>query len=425
MKNWFYLILFLSITNGLLAQTRFEKIDDLVTFCQDNNMFNGNILVAEKGKIIYQQSVGQADFDNNIPLNDNTSFCLGSISKQFTAFAIMLLKQQGKLEYSTTIGEIFPEFPKYMHDITLKNLIQHTSGLKRTHYGEQDGLKNEEIYQNFIKAKGEKLLFKSGTDLRYSNSGFMMLAMVVEKVSGQSFESFLTENAWKPLGMTNTYVMSEEDYNRHNRAIGFDGFGKKDDFNVLTYGSNGIYSTTGDLCKWMQSFNTDLLMDLEDRSEAWQPATTNDGKLLPHSVGGYQWYYGFGLYLGKDNLQGMIGHSGAYGGFFNAMLQDLKNERSVVILTNNGRILPVMDMAVIVQKILSNDSYTLPKVSIDLELRKKHYNDIDAAIQYYHQLKKDHPSKYKFDNEWELNRLAYALMHEERYEDAIKIIKLL
>ena len=105
-----------------------------------------------------------ADFENNIPLNPNTSFCVGSISKQFTAFAVMLLKEQGKLDYSNTVGEIFPELPRYMHPITLKNLMQHTSGLRRTHYGEQDGLKNEEIYQNFLKTEGDTLLFEPGSD---------------------------------------------------------------------------------------------------------------------------------------------------------------------------------------------------------------------------------------------------------------------
>ena len=103
----------------------------------------------------------------------------------------------------------------------------------------------------------------------------------------------------------------------------------------------------------------------------------------------------------------------------------MENDRDIVILTNNGRLLPIVDMGIAIQNILQGKSYTNPKISIDFELRKNNFNDIDAAIQYYHELKRAYPDKYKFDNEWELNRLGYALLAEERYEDAVKILKLL
>lgn len=405
----------------LAAQNKVTEIDKLVNFCQENGMFNGNILVAENGEIIYHKSIGMADFDHDLPLNINTSFCLGSISKQFTAFAIMLLKEKGKLDYGDTVGKIFPELPKYMHQITLTNLMQHTSGLRRTHYGEQDGLKNEEIYQNLLKTKGDTLLFEPGTDLRYSNSGYMLLAMIVERVANQSYESFLQENVWTPLGMTNTFVMNEEDYKRTNRAIGFDGFKQKSDFNVLTYGSNGIYSTTEDLFRWTQSFNTNLLIDFENKSAAWKPAISKNGDLLKEN----SWNYGFGYFIYRDNLEGVVGHSGAFGGFLNIMMHDFKNNRDLILLTNNGRLIPIHDFHKSLQNILNGQTFTYPKVSIHWKLRKTYYTDIDGAIQYYHQLKEEQPTKYKFDNEWELNNLAYALLADKRYEDAIKILKLL
>lgn len=426
MKLYGFIILIpLFVSIQISAQNSIGEIEKLVSFCQENGMFNGNILIAKKGEIIYHKSIGIADFEDDTLLNQNTSFSLGSISKQFTAFAIMLLKDKQKLQYSDTVGKIFPELPKYMHEITLKNLMQHTSGLKRTHYGEQDGLKNEEIYQNFLKTEGDTLLFKPGSDLRYSNSGYMLLAMTVERVSGQSYESFLIENVWNPLGMTNTFVMSEEDYGRPNKAIGFDGFGHKSDFNVLTYGSNGVYSSAEDLFRWNQALTSDLLMAPKDKAEAWSPAITNTGKLLDDSSGIHTYNYGFGHFIFKDDLKGVIGHVGAFGGFYNFIMKDLENDRDVVILTNNGRILPIMDMGIAIQHILKGEPYANPKISIDLALRKNHYNDIDGAIQFYYQLKKEYPNTYKFDNEWELNRLGYALMADDRHGDAVKIIKLL
>lgn len=421
----FTLLLFCLSHLHLSAQNRVQKIDQLISFCADNGMFNGNILVAEQGKIIYHQSIGIADFKTQRPLSFNTSFCVGSISKQFTAFAIMLLKDQGKLDYTHTVGDIFPELPSYMHEISIKNLMQHTSGLKRTHYGEHDGLKNEEIYQNFLQSEGDTLLFQPGTDLRYSNSGYMLLAMIVERVSGQSYESFLHEHAWLPLGMTNTYVMSEDDIGRPDKAIGYDGFGNKADFNVLTYGSNGVYTTTEDLFRWNQSWASDILMNADKKSEAWTPAVDNHGNILTHSIRNHTWNYGFGQFIYRDSLQGLIGHVGGYGGFLNIVMHDLQNNRDVILLTNNGRLIPISDVGVAIQMILRGGAITYPKVSIDYELRKKHFSQVDEAIAYYHQLKQDFPNKYKFDNEWELNRFAYSLMVDKRLEDAIKVLKLL
>lgn len=424
MKKWILIgVLFFAIDSS--AQDRIKKIDSLVSFCQDNGMFNATILVAEGGKIIYHRSVGMGDFEKEVPLDLNTAFCLGSISKQFTAFGIMLLKEQGKLEYSDTVGKIFPELPKYMHNITLKNLMQHTSGLRRTHYGDEDGLRNGQIFQNLVNAKEDALLFEPGTDFSYSNSGYMLLAMIIEKIAGQSFEYFLQQEVWSPLGMTNTFVMSADDYGKKHYAVGYDGFGNKSDFNVLTYGSNGIYSTAEDLFRWTQSLTTNLLIPFEKKAALWKPAISNDGKLLVDNSREHTWNYGFGMFVYKDELEGLIGHSGAFGGFLNLMNKDLTNNREVIVLNNNGRLLPVHEFGNAVHNILRREPYTLPKVSIDFELRKTNYDDIEGAIRHYHELKQTHPSKYKFNNEWELNALGYALMADDRMDDAIKIFKLL
>lgn len=426
MKKWplvFSLLILVPCWCG--AQKRIEEIDALVRFCHENGMFNGTLLIAEKGEILYHRSVGLRDFDKNTPLNLNSTFCLGSISKQFTAFAIMLLKHQGKLAYSDTVGQLFPEMPAYMHGITLEQLMQHTSGLRRTHYGEADDLTNDQIYQNLLKTEGDSLLFEPGTDLSYSNSGYMLLAMVIERVSGQGYEEFLTEQVWRPLGMTHTFVMSRENRQRKNRAVGFDGFGTRADFNVLTYGSNGVYSSAEDLFRWAQSLPTDKLLPLKDKAMAWTPAVSTSGVRLEDQTGRHSHHYGYGLFIYKDDLQGIIGHSGAFGGFLNLMTKDLENNREVILLTNNGRLIPILDVGNALHHILRGEPYALPKISIDYELRKKHYDDIDGAIRYYHQLKKNQAATYTFDNEWELNRLGYALMADQRFDDAIKILRLL
>lgn len=408
----------------LISQNKVSEIEKLVTYCEQNDMFSGNILVAEKGEIIYHKSIGLSNVENDIPLNLNSSFCVGSIAKQFTAFAIMLLIEQGKLNYNDKVGDLFPELPSHMHPISLLNLMQHTSGLKMFHYGSPDGLTNEDIYNNLVNAKDDKLLFKSDTDFSYSNSGYMLLAMIVERASGKNFESFLTENVWHPLGMTNTYVMSKEDYNRQNKVTGYDGYGNIADFNVLTYGSNGIYSTTEDLFRWTQSFSTDKIMDFESKSKAWQPAISPNGELFQDGFKQHKWNYGLGYFIYNDELDGVVGHTGLYDGFFSFIMHDFKNNRDIVILTNNGTIIPLHDVHISLQNILNGRPFEFPPISIERFLWQNHYDNIDKAILHYHKLKAEDPKKYKFDWHRELNNLGYKLISDKRYCDAVKIMEL-
>lgn len=427
MKIKFFIagILFAFAALQLSAQSRIDEIDNLVAYCRENGMFNGSILVAEKGEVIYQKTLGIADFKDMRPLNSVTAFCVGSITKQFTAMGIMILENMGKLKYSDNLGKIFPELPQYLHIITIKNILQHTSGLKRTHYQDHDGLTNEEIFQNLMRTEGDQLLFEPGTGLSYSNTGYILLAIIIEKISDKSYEEFLRDNVWQPLGMTNTFVMSRDDYGRQDIAVAYDGFGNKDDFNVLTYGTNGVYSTAEDLYKWAQSMSTDKIIPLKAKEVSYQPAASAEGKILDLYMTGNTFSYGFGQFIFRDDYEGIIGHSGAFGGFYNILMRDMVNNRDVVVLTNNGRLLPIFEFGKTIHDILRGRPYKEPKASIDLAIRRKYFDNIDEGMEYYHKLKKESPDKYKFEDEMELNRLGYALIAEGRINDAIKVFKLL
>lgn len=423
--NLLVLFFFGLVTFKVSAQTRIAKIDSLVGHCQANNLFNGNILVAENGEILYHKSLGSADFENNLPLTYNTAFCVGSITKQFTAMGIMILQAEGKLSYVDKLGQLFPEFPIYLHQISIKNLMQHTSGLKRTHFEDHNRLKNQEVYDNLMQSGADSLLFETGSDLSYSNTGFIILAMLIEKLSGVSYEQFLTDNIFIPLGMTHSFVFSEDDRGRKDIAIGYDGFGKKADYGVLTYGSAGIYSTTEDLFRWNQFQTTDRIIPFQAKNEAFEPAVSNSGELLDFSIRENTWSYGFGQHIYRDKLNGVVGHAGAYGGFYNIVIKDLINNRDIVVLTNNGRLLDIFSFGVAIQNILRELPFELPKIPIDMAIREKSYDNVKNGIEYYRQLKKDHPDKYTFNNQWQLNRLGYSFMADNRLDDAIKIFKLL
>lgn len=249
--------------------------------------------------------------------------------------------------------------------------------------------------------------------------------MIIEKKSGMTYEAFLQKQVWQPLGMTHTFVMNKEDRLRKDIAIGYDGFNNKDDFNVLTYGTNGVYSSAEDLFRWSQSMSTNLIIPFSSKKISYQPAKSISGKVFDLAIRGNTTGYGFAQFVYKDDLDGVVGHSGAFGGFYNILLRDMKNDRDVILLTNNGRVLNIFAFGNAILHILRGNAYQMPKASIDLAIRKMYYNNIDKAIEYYYELKNDFPDMYQFDNEWELNRLGYALIEDHRNDDAIKIFKLL
>ena len=419
-------IILLFNANYIISQNeQFAEIDSIVNYYHEKGMFNGTILLAKNKEIIYHKSIGKADIENNKMLNKNTTFCLASITKQFTARGIMILVNENKLKYSDTLGDIFPELPKYLHQITIKNLLQHTSGLKRTHYQQHEKLNNLEVFNNLKQSSSDTLLFEPGTDLKYSNTAYILLAIIIEKISGQSYEQFLEENIFGPLGMTNSFVFTEDDKGRENIAIAFDGFGNKDDYNVLTYGTAGIYSSPEDIFRWTQSFTTDQILPYQIKKEAYEASISNSGKVLTRKIREHSWSYGYGLLIYRDNLEGVVGHSGAFGGFYNIAAKDLKNDHDVIILTNNGRLIDINGLGKVFLNILRNQPYDMPELSIAKAIHDKCHENIDEGISYYKQLKNDFPKKYSFENPSELNRLGYAFLYEDKIEEAIKIFQLL
>ena len=423
-----FLRLFLSLTLLLLieqiySQTNYHNIDNLFSYCHENGIFNGNVLIAEKGKIVYHKSFGYTELKENASsLEKNTAFSLASITKPFVATGIMLLKERNKLDYSDELKEFFPELPEFLHKITIKNLLKHTSGLARGHFKYNDRLKNEALLIRLMKT--DSLDYETGTKVKYSNSAYILLAMIIEKISNQSFSEFMESEIFNPLGMTNTFVFDIEEQMNKNIAIGYDGFGNKSDYDLLTYGSAGIYSTTEDLFRWSRALSANIIITQESIKEAFLPSQSATGEVLDFQMGGITMGYGLGFFIFKDELEGIVGHSGAYGGFYNILMKDTNLDREVIILTNNGRLFSIFDLSATVQNILYKRSYQLPKISIDLAIGERCFNNIDNGIDYYFKLKNETPQKYDFEDESGLNRLGYLLIKEKKVKSAIKLFKL-
>ena len=403
----------MAIAGNCLAQTKAAQIDKLMQVLARRGQFSGSILVAEHGGIIYQRGFGEADKKREVLFSPDTPVYLASLTKQFTAMAVMMLAEQNKLSYSDPLSKYFPEFPSYAAKITIRNLLNHTSGIP-DYVGlvlGRPGLTNKDVLSALIQQKFPH--FSPGAHFEYSNSNYVLLALVVEKVSGEPYSLFLHHKIFVPLGMNRTFVY-DNSRQKTSRAIGYNRFGDVSDYDLLTYGEGGIYSTVADLFKWDQALYTERLVKRSTLDEGFTRGKLNDGSSAN---------YGFGWVIDEHSGETIYGHAGRYGGF-NTYIKRFPNEHTTIIfLTNHDfRNMGAVGNALI--DILHDQPYTLPKLSIaDLLYRIYRTLGVAATVTRYRSLKQSSDTTYDF-SEAELNELGYELLGMKKTQDAIEILKL-
>lgn len=396
------------------TKTKHEEIDILMKHCYENGMFNGTILVSENGKVIYRNAFGYANLGTKEQLITESAFYLASVSKQFTSMAIMILKEKNKLKYSDKLSKYFPEFPAYADDVTIKQLMTHTSGIPN-HYrlgAYKPNLKNSDVLEILIKQKS--LDFNPGDRYSYSNGGYVLLAMIAEKASGVPFHIFMDENIFKPLGMNKTLVFDESKPKVKNRALGYNMFNELNDYEILTTGAGGIYSTINDLFLWDQSLYTEILVTRESINEAFTPTVLNDGKISN---------YGFGWAITGNNQNKSVSHGGSLAGFRTYIKRDITKKNAYIILTNNGNAVKLTEINNAIENILGNSSYALPKIPISAKLIDLlEVNNTETALNLTREILKNQQNEYQID-ELVINGIGYKYLNEGNMETAIAIFK--
>jgi len=298
------------------------------------------LAVIKDGKIIYQRGYGMADLEHDIPISPASAFYIGSVSKQFTAFAVALLAQQGKLALDDDVRKYLPELPDYETPITIRHLIHHTSGLRDYNtLVALAGRRNDEAFDNQvileIAARQKELNFKPGAQFLYSNTGYAMLALIVERVSGQRFGAFAEASIFKPLGMTDTHF--HEDLTRivKHRADGYapnpgGGFRLDTPYNERA-GAGGVYTTVGDLLKWDQNFYDGRVGGMQLINQMYTRGKLSSGQELD---------YAFALNVRLSKGLKVVEHGGALGGYRAALTRFPDQRFSVACLCNLGTINP-------------------------------------------------------------------------------------
>ncbi len=318
-----------------------DEFADLLT----KHRFNGTVLVARRGMVIYRHAFGFADFRDKTPLTEDTPFQLASISKTFTATAILLLQQDGLLEIDDPVARHIPEFP--YPQMTIRHMLNHTSGIQNYMWLVEHQWKqsrppdNEDVLKLFIRHQ-RPVDFAAGTRFAYSNTGYAFLALVVERVSGTSFADFLKTRIFDPLEMRNSFAFNpyDTDVLPPGRALGFRP-GRR---SFLLYsdvrhdgvmGDKGLYSSVNDLYKWDQAIYRHALLSPGTWDEAFTPAVLQNLRTVD---------YGYGWRL-QTFLDGrVVHHPGRWNGFRTSFKRFIDNQATLILLSNDGRNLgPVVD----------------------------------------------------------------------------------
>lgn len=316
------------------------------------------VLVRQDGKTLFEHGYGVRDLRTKSRIDSHTNFRLASFTKQFTAMAIMLLVHDGKLHYGETLAEIFPDFPDYGKSITIQNLLNHTSGLpdyedlmERTEktsgpmWSSEKQIQDPEVLDLLKKEKSGK--FAPGTSWSYSNSGYVVLGLIVAKASGKPYGEFLRERIFAPLKMNHTIVYQKGKNEVANRAYGYskenDALKETDQSSTsATLGDGGIYSNLEDVARWDDGLQYHTLLGeremqpalaavkLNNGSEPHWPTEANDDNLHP----GKPVSYGFGWFLDPYEGHQRMWHTGSTMGFRTVIERFLGDNLTVIILSN-------------------------------------------------------------------------------------------
>jgi CubicO group peptidase (beta-lactamase class C family) len=418
------LFVFVFALNHAFAQDKAKQIEELISKYNQYGQFNGAALVAENGKVILKKGFGSANMEWNIPNQTDTKFRLGSISKQFTAFLIVKLAEEGKIKLDVPITTYLPDYPKASGDkVTIHHLLTHTSGIPN--YTSlpnffKDKSRNPYTPQEFVKTFWDlPLEFTPGEKFNYSNSGYFLLGYIIEKVSGKSYEQYLQENILTPLKMVNSGY-DHADVILKNRAAGYEKRGKKIinspylDMSI-PYAAGSLYSTVEDLYLWDQALYTNQLLSSKSMES-----------LFSSYIKAGKGSYGYGWFIeeadnGPAGKVKVTEHGGGINGF-NTIIYRIPADKNLIVLLNNTGGTVLNQISESIRAILYNQPFTMPKMSLALELLDKFSDQgVTAGLDMYNKLKND-PAYALLESD--MNNVGYQLLQTGKTKEALEVFKI-
>lgn len=381
-------------------KTKREHLEAFLTSIREQNAVNGAFLIADQGEVLLKQTIGLADFRNGRMLTVDSVFELASLSKPITALGIVLLWQSGKVELDDLVTAWISNFP--YSDITIRHLLGHTSGLPdymelfSEHWDRSIIATNQDVLNMLIRYKPE-LLFPSNTGWMYSNTGYVILALLIERISGQTFAGFLKDQLFVPLGMNQTRVYnrrSEEeeipDY-AYGFVYSFDeaAFVLPDTLKELDYvryldgiqGDGTVNSTLNDLLKLDQALYRDDFLDVSLREELFIPVLMNSDQPFEYGLG---W-----IIERKEGIGRVVSHNGGWPGYATIMKRYIDQDMTLIVLLNTEKDLQYNQQVVdAMEHILCGEDYEIPLPSAERIIA-----EVDSSVY------KRYAGRYRFNNE--------------------------
>src|SRR6186713_1663246 len=364
------------------AQPRRDSLRVLFDTLYARQSFSGTVLVAENGIPLFDTALGFSDQKKRIPLNLTTLFELASVSKQFTAMAVMQLREQGKLSYEDPLLKYFPELP--FHGVTIRNLLTHTSGIpeflgwpgRAVNPFDTSRINfNQDILEKLPKLY-DSAAFPAGSEFSYSNTNYVLLALIVEKLSGMPFADYMRKYVFIPAGMKHTFVYSRRSAPRPlpNYALSYvwdagdNQFVEPETLAFLRYtryldgvaGPYGISSNVEDLLRWDQALYTEKLIRSSSLNDAFTPFTMKNNKTAGF---GDASPYGFGwMMFSGDSLTGPSQfHTGSYPGYQTSIIRYPPKHWTVILLTNSTDIQNIYSILAAIENILTGKAVEIPE----------------------------------------------------------------
>lgn len=347
---------FALVVLGVQAQTIDARLEALVAPYRENDAPGMVAVLIREGQVAWQTAFGLANLETHRAITPDTQFELASMTKQFTAMAIMILSEQGKLKFDDTLEKYCPEFPAYARTISIRDLLHHVSGLP-----DYEELMVGKISDNFFRSsKGPpaaheftsaevlktlsrqpKLKYAAGSRFEYSNSGYEVLGQIVERVSGKRYAEFLKEKIFDPLGMEDTLVLDERKHSGPHLALAYRK--RNAHWEDITYspenyeyGDGGVESTGKDLFQWDQALYTGKLVRPATLDLAFTPGRTSNGKVIETHFFEHPSAYGFGWFVSSAKAAAVLEHGGDWSGYRTHIIRVPSRHVTAIVLTNSS-----------------------------------------------------------------------------------------
>lgn len=314
-----------------------KKLDETFTRFNKRHDFHGSVLVAHKGKVIFKEHYGMANFKAKKKIDDDSRFQLASVSKQFTAAAILILNERGVLNLDDEVSKFFPNFP--YEEVKVRNLLNHTAGLPKyfwlaEHKWQEEHVPSNAEMMDLMENEQVGRYFRPGRNFDYSNTGYFVLSAIVEKVSGESFGDFLQKEIFEPLNMKDSYVFSYgHQEETEDQLMGYRLYRRRwhapieGTVNDGVVGDKNVYSTTEDLLKWVNGLNTYKILSKSSVEQMYTKGKTVYNREVP---------YGFGFRLKEIAGEPIVFHNGRWNGFSTSLMQYPERELTVITLEHSS-----------------------------------------------------------------------------------------